>query len=180
MKTQRMDTRTLVECALLLAVGFVLSYIKIWRMPQGGSITLVSMLPILLIGLRHGPIPGMIGGVAYAALQMIQGLDFIHPIQLLLDYVLAFSALGFSGFFRDWKRFGFQVSAVLLIAVRFVCSTISGAVYWGDMTDPLAAFVGSAVYNGSYLLPEMILTVVVGTILIKIPRLNLLNAQPAV
>jgi len=170
-------TRILVECAILIATSYQLSFIKLWPMPMGGSVTLVSMLPIIIIGLRHGPVWGLCSGFAYSILQFIQSPYFLTPFQFLLDYVLAFSALGLSGFFKGMK-YGFYAGSVVAIGGRFVSSFLSGVIFYGMYAADYgfaSPYTYSLVYNGSYLLVELILTLIIGTILIKIPRLKLLG-----
>lgn len=177
MEKNMTKTRILVESAILIAMAFLLSFIKVWNMPMGGSITLVSMLPIILIGLRNGPVWGLLAGFVYALLSFIQQPYFVHPFQFLLDYILAFTVLGVSGFFRG-RKYGFQVSALIGIGGRFISSFLSGVIFYGMYAADYgfaSAYTYSAVYNGAYLLPELILTLVIGSILIKIPRLKLLG-----
>lgn len=163
-------TRIVTESAILIAMAFVLSLFKLWRMPMGGSVTVVSMLPILLIGYRHGLGWGLISGLVYSLLQFVESPYFLTPVQLLLDYVLAFTVLGVTGFFRD-KKYGFQIGTILGIFGRFICLVLSGVIFYGmyaadaGFESPL---VYSIVYNGSYLLPELILTLIVGTIVVGV------------
>lgn len=176
MNTNR--TKPLVESALLIAMGFLLSYIQLYQMPMGGGVTLVSMLPIIIIGLRHGPVWGLSSGLAYAILQFIQKPYVLTPVQVFLDYILGFTALGLSGFFRG-RKFSFQISTVVCIGVRFISSFMAGVVFYGIYAVDYgfaSPYTYSLVYNGSYLLPELILTLAVGMALIKVPRLNLLNS----
>ncbi len=177
MDNNNSKTRILVESAILIAMAFLLSFIKIWNMPMGGSITLVSMLPILLIGLRRGPVWGLLAGFVYAILEFIQQPYFIHPFQFLLDYIFAFMALGLAGFFRG-RKFGFQIGATIGILGRLASSFASGVIFYGMYAADYgfaSAYAYSFVYNAAYLIPELILTLIVGTILIKIPRLKLLG-----
>lgn len=175
--TSLTKTRMLVESAIFVALGFMLSYIQLFQLPMGGSVTLVSMLPILLVGLRHGPAWGFSAGLVFSLLQFIQKPYILTPVQVLLDYFLAFSALGLSGFFKG-KKYGFQLSAVIGIGARFLCSFISGVVFYGIYAADYgfaSAYLYSLVYNGSYLSVELVLTLIIGTMLIKIPRLKLLD-----
>jgi thiamine transporter len=146
-------------------------------MPLGGSVTLVSMLPIIIIGLRHGPVWGLCSGLVYSLLQFFQQPYFLTPFQFLLDYIFAFTALGLSGFFKG-RKFGFYIGTVIGIGVRFICSFLSGAIFYGMYAADYgfaSPYTYSLAYNGGYLLPELIVTLVIGTILIKIPRLKLLG-----
>ena len=174
MTTSVSKTRTLVECALMIAVGTVLSNIKIFEMPYGGAVTLLSMLPFILISYRHGLGWGLLTGFANSLLQMLTGFyappagtvtAFIGVV--LLDYVLAFTVLGAACVFaKPFKNrlVGIVVGVAVVCFLRFVCSWISGAWLWGSYQDSYEWAVGmnvwlySLIYNGSYMLPEMVLT----------------------
>ena len=169
----RKELRALVESALLVALGFVLSYFTLFRMPQGGSVTPFSMLPILMIGLRHGPKWGLAGGFVYAGLQMLQqfwppptGTAAGYVAVVMLDYVAAFTVLGLSGFFKG-KRYGLLFAAPLCIVLRFVSHFISGIIVWGIYAGELPVWLYSLTYNGSYMGIELVLTMVVGVVLCK-------------
>lgn len=169
-------TRTLVECALMIAVGTVLAQIKIFEMPYGGSVTLLSMLPFILVSYRHGLAWGLLTGFANSLLQMLFGFyappagtvtAFIGVV--LLDYVLAFTVLGAACVFaRPFKNrlVGIVVGVAAVCCLRFVCSWISGAWLWGSYQDSYEWAVGmnvwlySFIYNGSYMLPELVLTAI--------------------
>jgi len=122
------DTKALVYGALALSLSFVLSYIRLGKMPEGGSITLGSMLPIFIYAYWYGPKKGIAVGVAYAALQMIQDAWFVHPAQILLDYILAFGVLGVAGFFKKNLYLGIVVGGTL----RFICHLVSGAIFFAE------------------------------------------------
>ena len=169
----REKTRALVESALLIAVGFVLSYITLFKMPQGGSVTPLSMLPLLMIGLRHGSKWGLAGGFVYAGLQMIQ--DFWPPptgtvpgyIAVVgLDYIAAFTVLGLSGLFKG-RKYGLIYAAPLCLSLRFICHFISGIVVWGVYAGELPVWLYSLTYNGPYMGIELAMTMVVGAVLCK-------------
>jgi len=169
---KRENLRALVESALLVAIGFALSFVVLLRMPQGGSVTPLSMLPLLMIGLRHGLKWGLCGGLVYACLQMLQGL-WAPPsgtlaawtAMLMLDYILAFTVLGLSGLFRRLPN-GIIYAVPLCLTLRFLCHFISGAVIWGNYLDA-GAWLFSLTYNGSYMGPELVFTMLAGTILYK-------------
>ncbi|MDP2892529.1 MAG: energy-coupled thiamine transporter ThiT [Bacillota bacterium] len=104
--------RALVTCAMLVALGFALSWIKFFHMPQGGSITLFSMIPVMLAGYMFGIVPGLLSGLAYGLLQMLQDFYVVHPVQLILDYILAFTVLGLTALFSiRARKHGFAVLA---------------------------------------------------------------------
>lgn len=176
-------TRTLVECALMIAVGTVLAQIKIYELPFGGAVTLLSMLPFILVSFRHGVKWGLATGLVNALLQMLTGfyappagtvIAFIGVV--LLDYVLAFSLLGtadwFAGFFKN-RLLGVAMGTAAVCVIRFLCSWVSGAWLWGSYQESyewaqgLNVWVYSLIYNGSYMLPELILTTIGAVLLYR-------------
>ena len=160
-KKQAFNARVLAFCAVALALATVTSMIKIWRMPMGGSITLLSMLFITLIGYWYGPVAGLITGVAYGLLQLILGPYIISLPQLLVDYPFAFGALGISGFFANSKH-GLVTGYIAGIIGRFVFAVLSGVIFFGMYApENMGPFVYSVVYNGSYIFAEGIVTVII-------------------
>lgn len=168
--------RTLVmtEIAIMAALAYILSLVKVFTMPQGGSVSLV-MVPIALIAFRRGVVPGMITGLIVGELDHLLGGYVVHPVQLLLDYPLAYALLGLGGLVQ-LSRFDNQRSRLiamwsgLFVAVigRFVCHFISGVVWFGEYAPagtpvPLYSFI----YNITYLLPEMIIAGIVLTIVLS-------------
>lgn len=125
-KNTTFNTRIIVYGSLCIALSFVLSYIRLYRFPQGGSITPASMLPMFIFAVIFGPIPGIIAGFAYGFLQLIQDPYVIHWAQLFLDYPLAFGAMGLAGLYRK------NLSIACLIGGfgRFVMSFLSGAIFF--------------------------------------------------
>ena len=159
-------TRTLVECALMIALGTVLANIKIFEMPNGGSITLLSMLPFILVSYRHGTKWGLFTGFVNSLLQMLLGFyappaPGLLPLvgMILLDYVLA----------KPFKNrlVGVAVGTAAVCGIRFLCSFLSGVLIWGNLSDGLPAWTYSLTYNGSYMLPETILTTVAAVLIYK-------------
>lgn len=155
------STKKLVFSALGIALALVTSYIKLWEMPMGGSITLLSMLFICLIGYWFGAGYGIIAGVAYGLLQFVIDPYMVSIPQVLLDYPLAFGALGLSGLFHN-KKYGLQIGYVVGVIGRFVFSTLSGVIFFADYApEGMNPWVYSIAYQGSYLGVEMILTLVI-------------------
>lgn len=112
---KKWNARMLAYGALSIALSFVLSYIRLFRMPQGGSITPGSMLPLLLFSAAFGAGPGVVAGLAYGLLQYLQGGDFLNVWQFLLDYPIAFAALGLAGAYR-WFGKKWQLYLALALA----------------------------------------------------------------
>ena len=154
-------TKKLVYSALGIALALVTSYIKLWSMPMGGSVTLLSMLFVCLIGYWFGLKYGLITGIAFGLLQFIIEPYMLSIPQVILDYPFAFGALGLSGFFCN-KKFGLQIGYVLGVVGRFVCSTLSGVLFFADYApDGMNPWVYSIAYQGSYLGVEMVLTLII-------------------
>lgn len=162
---KKMSAKQLAFCAVALALAMVTSMIKIFRFPFGGSVTLFSMLFICLIGFFYGPGTGILTAVAYGVLQFILGPYIYTPIQIIVDYPLAFGALGLSGLF--WKsKNGLMKGYIVGVVGRWVFSVISGWVFFGEYAwDGWAALPYSMCYNGAYIFAEGIITI----ILISIP-----------
>ena len=172
-------TRVLVECALMIALGTVLSSIKFFTLPNGGSVTALSMLPFVLVSFRHGVKWGLFTGFVNSCLQMLIGGVWAPPTpsflsyagEVLLDYVLAFMALGLAELFaRPFKNrtVGVAVGTFAAGFLRFLCSFLSGVLIWGNLTDGLPAWTYSLVYNGSYMLPETLLTMIAAVLLCRV------------
>ncbi len=149
--------KSLAYAALSIALSFVLSYVKLYRMPNSGSVTLASMLPLMLFSAAYGVGPGIVAGAAYGLLQYLQGGWFVHPIQFLLDYPLAFALIGLAGIYRllpkSWSKWSLYACMVLGAAGRALSATLAGVFYWD--TAPWA----SLVYNGAYLVPDTIICI---------------------
>lgn len=166
--------REIAEAGLAIGLAFVLSMIKIYHLPAGGSVTAGSMIPILLLALRRGYKLGLVAAVLYGVLQLIEGPYVVHPAQVVLDYPLAFGALGLAGFFATRSKESprgdlYALSGIATgIAGRFVCHLLSGVVFFSEYApEGMNPWVYSAVYNGSYLVPELIISSVLMYILIK-------------
>jgi len=165
--------RALVESSLLVALAFILSYFILFRLPQGGSVTPFSMLPILMIGLRHGLKWGLAGGFVFAGLQMLQqfwppptGTVEGYLAVVFLDYIIAFTVLGLSGLFKG-KKYGLLFATPLCLSLRFLSHFVSGIIVWNIYAGELPVWLYSLTYNGSYMGVELVLTMVVGVVLCK-------------
>ena len=171
---KKWSTRMLANASLCIALAFILSYVKLYEMPQGGSVTLASMLPIFMFAYAYGVGPGLAIGVAYGLRQFVQGGWFVHPIQFLLDYPLAFAMLGFAGIARKLPDSWGMIPGILLGAfMRFLCAFLTGVFFWGDGAGEQNVLVYSAVYNGTYLIPETIICMVIA----MIPQIRRLARQ---
>ena len=151
------NAKSLAFAALSIALSFILSYIKIFRMPNSGSVTLASMLPLMLFAASYGVGPGLLAGAAYGLLQYLQGGYFVHPIQFLLDYPIAFALIGLAGLYKympkAWSQWSIYAAMVLGALGRCISATLAGIFYWE--TAPWA----SLVYNGAYLVPDTLICI---------------------
>ena len=173
-RSRAFTTKQLVFSAVAVALATVTSMLKLFEMPLGGSITPFSMLFIVLIGYWYGPKAGLMTGFAYGLLQFILDPIFYSIPQMIVDYPLAFGALGVSGFFFQ-KKYGLLIGYIAGISARFVFAWLSGVLFFAAYADGsgMSAPVYSMAYNGSYIFTEGILTLV----LISIPLVAKALAQ---
>ena len=170
----------MVECAMTIAIPTVLGNIPLIHMPQGGTVTLGSMVPLMLVSLRHGPKWGLLTGIIHGVLQMLAGFQNIMMCTTLwamvtcalLDYIIAFGGAGFTGPIA--KRFknrslGVAVAAVCSGLIRYACSFVSGILIWGAYApEGTPVWFHSLWYNGAYMIPEIIITAVAAVIVVRI------------
>lgn len=160
--------KQLVFSGVAMALAIVTSEIKFARLPMGGSITLFSMLFIVLIGYWYGLQAGLLTGFAYGLLQFILGPVFYTPLQLLVDYPLAFGALGLSGIFSG-KKYGLLIGYAVGVIGRYIFSIISGVLFFAHYApEGMHPLVYSLGYNATYIVPEMAVTL----ILLAIPAVS--------
>ena len=182
----------LCECAILLALSVVLSYIKFFKLPFDGSITLFSMLPVCLVAIKYGPRWGLGTAFCFSWFQILQGGVFgwgLTPVMLigslLLDYIIAYTVLGFAGIFRKKGYLGMLGGIALVCVLRFLVHFLAGIILWANFEQFVAfgqEWIGRPVlysicYNGVYMLPETVLTVAVAAILLRIPQISRLLTQ---
>ena len=181
--------RVLAEGAIMVAMAFVLSYIKIFRLPWGGSITLLSMLPISIFSIKRGIKAGLFAAFVSALLQLGQGIIAdgllvwgLTPIMLIscifLDYIGAYTVIGMAGIFRKNGLGGRLAGTALAVLIRYILHIVSGAVIFHSSGMIWEAFstdnewLYSTLYNGAYMLPEMIFTVIGAAVLLKVPQIK--------
>ena len=161
MNRSKLTVKQLAFCALAIALGTVLSNIKVFHFPTGGSITLLSMLMIALPGYWFGLGAGIMTGVAYGILQLLIDPYVLYPMQLVVDYILAFGALGLSGLFVNAKN-GLIKGYLAGVVGRYVFAVISGWIFFGAYAwegwDPLPY---SLAYNAIYIFAEAAITVAI-------------------
>lgn len=158
------DVRMLTEAGIVLAIATILSNIKLFQAPNAGSVTLASMFPLVLFAIRWGWKKGVFIGAAFGLLSFIIKPEFYHPVQFLLDYILAYGFIGLSGLAlgkNTGKITAYLPSVLLAHILRALCHFISGVVFFGmyvpEGTSPV---VYSALYTLSYMGPETVLSIV--------------------
>ena len=180
-KSRHEVTKSMVECAVLIALGTVLSMLKLVDMPYGGSVTPASMLPIVIASYRCGLPMGILSGVVFALIQQLLGISNLSYFTtwqsilaiIVLDYVVAFTVLGIGGVFRGKMRKKstflplsqkkeLATGTVIVCILRYLCHVLSGATVWAGLSIPTeAALLYSVGYNATYMLPETVITVAV-------------------
>lgn len=160
----KMSTKQLVFCAMAMALAFITSYIKVFSMPWGGSVTLCSMLFIVLIANWYGAQTGILVGLAYGILQFIQEPFVLSFFQVCCDYILAFAALGLAGLFAH-KSHGLLKGYIVAVLARGAFHAIGGYLYWMDyMPENFPQSLKSIypiAYNYSFLLAEAAITIII-------------------
>lgn len=160
-KNSMLTVKQLTFCAMAIALGTILSNIKLFHFPTGGSITLLSMLIICLPGYFFGLAAGLLTGVAYGILQLIIDPYVLYPMQLVVDYFLAFGALGLSGLFCNAKH-GLLKGYITAVLGRYIFAVLSGWIFFGSYAwEGWGALPYSLAYNGIYIFAEAIITVII-------------------
>ena len=167
------SVRTLIECALMVALAVVIDLIPIPKWPNGGSVSL-KVIPLIFIAYRHGTKWGLGTSFVFSVLTMLFGISeppvtsfLYYFLMILLDYVLAYSVMGLADLFakpfpEKLRLVGYGVGAVCVNLLRFLCSFLSGWIIWGVYApEGQPAWLYSIVYNGGYMLPNAILCAVV-------------------
>ena len=170
-KNRTFSARRLAYCAMAVALAYVTSFIKPFELPYGGSVTLLSMLFIVLVGNWYGVKTGVLVGFAYGVLQFLQEPYFLSLFQVCCDYVLAFAALGLSGLFRKRKN-GLLIGYIAAVLARGFFHSLCGYLYWMDyMPENFPQSLRTLypiIYNYSYLLAEGVITVII----IRLPAVS--------
>ena len=187
-QTKKQKTRMLAEGAVMIALATILSFIQVFKFPWGGAITILSMLPIVLFSLRYGVKYGLGVAFVYSLIQFVQGMaDGIFgwgltPVALIacifIDYIFAFSILGIAGVFGNKKVGSIVGGVVVALMGRFLCHFISGVLIFNSFGELWNGFsvenswLYSLLYNGAYMLPEIIFTTAGAIILLKTPAMR--------
>lgn len=172
-KRKMSDTRSIVYGAISIALSFALSYAKLFKLPQGGSVTFASLLPLMVYCCMFGTRRGIVVCTIYGVLQALQDPFIIHPMQFLLDYPLAFGLIGVSGIFmekgvfKEKKIVAFLLGGIIAVVLRYACHVCSGVFAFADYADLDkygSAIVYSMAYN-SFTFVDMALALVAGSTL---------------
>ena len=170
--------RLLAESAILLALAIVLSFVKIWNMPMGGSVTLLSMLPIMLIAVKNGTAWGVGTAFVFSLFQLVQAViegnvfPYCNTLGIIVlcvafDYVVPFTCLGLCALGKKKGDLAIYIGIACVCIVRFLCHFATGVVIWGQWAEGMSKGLYSLLYNGQYMLPELILTLVAAVILLQ-------------
>ena len=164
------ETKMLAYAAVCIATSFALSYVKLFSLPQGGSVTLVSFLPLMLFSYMFGVRKGVLVGVIYGIMQFIQSPWFVHPMQFLIEYPVAFSAVGLAGLLHERKILDrcmplqFALAGIIVAVIRYLAHVIAGIFVWGSSDPNYGVIAWSFLYN-AFVFVDMALTIAVGCIL---------------
>lgn len=171
---KKWSTKMLVEAGIMIALSVVLSRIKVYEAPQGGSVTAGSMIPILLFAMRWGLGPGVISGITFGVLKLILGGWIFSPTQAILEYPVAFGFLGLAGIFsnsiekaNEGNYLRIILSVFLAIGGRFICHLLAGVIFFSEYAGTQNPWIYSAGYQSSYLVPEFIISVIILSLIWK-------------
>ena len=169
--TKKQKIRRLAESAIMLALSTILAEFAVFKLPYGGSVTLFSQLPLVIISYRYGIKWGSFTGLVMAGIQMIFGLEnfsyvsgiWAYLILIFADYIVAFGVLGLGGMFKNKIRnqsVALALGSVVVSLIRFLCHFISGVTIWSSYAEGTSVWAYSLTYNASYMLPELIITAI--------------------
>ena len=187
MSTQRRlstNLSTLTECAIMLALSFALSCAKLFEMPMGGSVTIASMLPIMLISIKYGASVGLATSFTYSLTQMLQALASANVFPycetagtlvlcILFDYIVPFTLLGLAGLFHKLKitkntELNVYIGIVSTVVLRFICHFVTGVVIWGQWApDGMGKYLYSFLYNAGFLSLDFIICIVCAILMFR-------------
>ena len=174
----------LVECAMMIALSFGLSFVKLWQMPLGGSVTLCSMLPIMLVSIKYGPKVGLPTCFVYSLTQLAQGFmegdisyaageTGVFVIAMLFDYVVPYTVIGLSGILGKAKRWTPIAGMSFAVALRILCHYLTGVTIWRQWTpDGWSSWIYSAAYNGGYLLPDLAICIAAAVVILNVKQIR--------
>ena len=194
-KRKNTNLSTLTECAVMLALSFALSYAKLFEMPMGGSVTVASMLPIMLISVKYGVKVGLSTSFVYSLTQLMQAFASANvfpycetgttlAVCILFDYVVPFTVLGLAGIFLKVKVFknvemNVYCGIVGAVVLRFICHFITGVAIWGQWApEGMGKFLYSFLYNAGFLSVDFLICIVCAVLIFRRSELRkLLNVE---
>lgn len=154
--------RMLVEAGLAIAIAYVLHFIVLFQMPQGGAVKAANLVPLIIFSLRWGGKAGLLTGIAYGLIHFLLGFKFtLHIASFFLDYLIAYGVMGVAGFFHN-TRGGAVMGTITACVLRWVSSVISGAVVFASYAPKgMNPWLYSMGYNATYMIPDMAINVIV-------------------
>lgn len=169
--TKKEKIRRLAESAIMLAMSTILAQLAVFKLPFGGSVTLFSQLPMVVISYRYGVRWGAFSGLVMAVIQLLFGLENFtwvsgvgaYLILIFADYIVAFGVLGLGGMFKGKiksQATALALGSVVVSLVRYACHFISGVTIWSSYAEGMSVWEYSLTYNGSYMIPETIITAI--------------------
>ena len=176
--------KILADCSVMLALAFTLSCAKIFEMPLGGSVTVASMLPIMLISVKYGVGVGLPTAFAYSLTQALQALiegnvfpycqtGGVLALCIAFDYVVPFTVIGLSGIFKETRvikksEVAIYTGMILTVLLRFACHFITGVVIWGQWApEGMGKYLYSFLYNGTFLGPDLAICIVAAVLMLR-------------
>ena len=169
--------KTLAYAGIMLAIAYILSYFRVYQFPMSGSVTPMSMFFVSLIGICFGPKIGLASAFTFGLLQLTNIPFIIHPIQLILDYPLAFGALGLAGFFHN-KKYGMFIGFAVGVVGRWFFSSLSGYFFFYQWAwEGWSVLPYAMAYNAIYMFTEMVASFVIILIPPVYIALNLVKSQ---
>lgn len=160
-KKKRINTRTLTYGSVCIALSFILSFIKFYHWPQGGSVTPGSMLPLIIFSFIFGPVPGILAGMVYGVLQLIQNPYILQIVQVLFDYPLAFGAIGLAGYFKN----NFTMAIVSAGLGRLFFAFLSGVFFFASYApEGMNPAIYSIAVNGLYIGGEIVICLIISAV----------------
>lgn len=173
-RKKRINTRTLTYGSVCIALSFILSFIKFYHWPQGGSITPGSMLPLIIFAYIFGPLPGILAGIVYGVLQFIQNPYILQILQVLFDYPLAFGAIGLAGYFKSNFTFAIIAAGLGRLFFAFLSGVFFFASYAPKGMNPI---VYSLAVNGVYIGGEIAICLAISAVPQLRPALQRMKQQ---
>lgn len=159
LKKNKLDLKTMISVSIFSAISFVLYLVHIIKYPQGGGITLFSMLPIMVLTLLYGRTAGLTAGIIFGLLKLLNGAFVVHPVQFLLDYILSTMPLGLVGILGIDKKYKVFLGSIIVTLLSFFASFVSGVIFFGQYApEGMNIYLYSFIYNFSSIGTEGIIT----------------------